>query len=228
MATFLDIIGGIFIGGLILLIALTATDNGMEAFFNYNADAIVQQRLTGVSDIIQHDLRKMGYGIPESQRGQILQVEQADRLRFIAQLNPSPTLKIGGINVHDQVVDTIEYRIVPADSITIADSTLVTYSVLRTIIVPGIQNKTMEIGRIGNSDVFRYLNQIGNPVALLTATKMVEVNLSVIDPHIVLSKDLVTTGGTAADSTWRREELRRMMRNSYWRQTRLVSRNLRR
>lgn len=228
MASLLDIIGGMFIGGMLLIIALTATDNGMQAFYNYNSDAIMQQRITGVSDIIRHDLTKMGYGIPPEDRDSILLVAKANHLRFTAQLNPSPTQKIAGVGFDDMVADTIEYRIVPSDSMTIADSTLVTYSVIRTMRIPPSINETMEIGRIGNDDVFFYLDQIGNPVVAKEATKMVEVSLSAFDPNIVLSKELVTTGGTAADSTWRREELRRMLRNIYWRQTRLVTRNLRR
>ena len=45
MATLIDIIGGIFVGGFLLLIALSATDTATTEFFNYNSDAIMQQNL---------------------------------------------------------------------------------------------------------------------------------------------------------------------------------------
>ena len=74
MATLIDIIGGIFIGGFLLLIALSATDTATTEFFNYNSDAIMQQNLAKTSKIIQYDLRKMGYGIPEAAQDSILNV----------------------------------------------------------------------------------------------------------------------------------------------------------
>jgi hypothetical protein len=90
MTAMIDVIGGLFIGGFLLLIALTATDTATTEFFNYNADAIMQQNLANTSEIIQYDLRKMGFGIPEAFQSSILQVATGNRLKFLAHLNSDP------------------------------------------------------------------------------------------------------------------------------------------
>lgn len=81
-------------------------------------------------------------------------------------------------------------------------------------------------------EFFRYLDQIGNPVdpgMELIATKMVEVTLTMFNPRVVLSPELVKKEvSSIQDQEFRKRELRRLLRTSFWRQTRLVSKNLRR
>ena len=84
------------------------------------------------------------------------------------------------------------------------------------------------MGTIGNSDVFRYLDQLGDPVPIIQATRMVEVTLTAYNPRIILSPDMFSGGNSAEDVEFRKQELRRLLRASFWRQTRLVSKNLKR
>jgi hypothetical protein len=109
MATMIDIIGALFIGGFLLLIALTATDNATTECFNYNYDAIIQQNLARVSSTIQYDLRKMGYGIPEYDYQKILQIATGNHLKFISHLNSDPEARvnISAVAWLDNIVDSI-------------------------------------------------------------------------------------------------------------------------
>ncbi|MCK5453664.1 MAG: hypothetical protein KAJ16_04845, partial [Calditrichia bacterium] len=106
MTAMIDVLGGLFIGGFLLLIALTATDTATTEFFNYNADAIMQQNLANTSKIIQYDLRKMGFGVPEALLGSILQVATGNRLKFLAHLNSDPDamVNIAAVTTIDNVV----------------------------------------------------------------------------------------------------------------------------
>lgn len=219
MSSILDIIGGLLIGGMILLLTLAATDRGTREFFNYNSDAIVQNQLATMAYIIEYDLRKMGFGIDEVQQGTILQIATSNHLKFLTQLN----------NKTDVTPDTIEYNVVSDETIDYGDTTLIMYKVWRTIKIPGQQSKIQMIGKIGNNNVFRYLDQIGNPAEITQATKMVEVTLVAFNPRIVLSPEFVTTQiDSIQGAELRKKELTRLLRPSFWRQTRLVSKNLRR
>jgi len=229
MATLIDIIGGIFIGGFLLLIALSATDTATTEFFNYNSDAIMQQNLAKTSKIIQYDLRKMGYGIPEAAQDSILNVATGNRLKFLAHLNSDPDARvdIAAVTAIDNIVDTIEYVALPFDSVNYYDTTITTYRVQRTLKISPNYRHTMMVGVIGNQRVFRYLNQIGDETAYIPATRMVEVTLTAFDPRVFLSRDWVDSKLTnPSDVELRKKELRRLLRASYWRQTRLISRNL--
>jgi hypothetical protein len=232
MAILIDIIGGLFIGGFLMIIALTATDTATTEFYNYNSDAIVQQNLAQMSNVIQYDLRKMGFGIPEQFKHTIIQTAQPDQIRFLAHLNSSPTCKINDPNVTtiDNVVDSIEYRVVPHDSIDYQDTVIVTYQIRRNIFVSPGYTSSIGIGIIGNPSAFRYLNQIGKPVAVMSEVQMVEVTLTAYDPRVVLSTDWVDSriNEVGYNEDFRKRELRRLLRASYWRQTRLVSKNLKR
>jgi hypothetical protein len=232
MALVIDIVGGLFIGGFLMIIALTATDTATTEFYNYNSDAIVQQHLAQMSSVIQYDLRKMGFGIPEQNKNTILQSAQPNRLKFLAHLNSSPTCKIADPNVTtiDNIVDSIEYRVIPFDSIDYVDTVIVTYQVRREIFVSPGYNSTIGIGIIGNPNAFRYLNQIGKPVAVMSEVQMVEVTLTAYDPRIVLSTDWIDSrvNEVGYNEEFRKRELRRLLRASYWRQTRLISKNLKR
>ena len=232
MSLVLDIIGGLFIGGFLMIIALTATDTATTEFYNYNSDAIVQQNLSRMSDVIQYDLRKMGFGIPEQFKNTILQVAQPNHLRFLSHLNSSPTCKIDDPNVTtiDNTVDSIEYRVVQFDSVDYGDTVIVTYQVRRDIYISPAYHTSIGIGIIGNPNAFRYLDQIGRPVATMSQIQMVEVTLTAYDPRIVLSTDWIDSrvNEVGYNEEFRKQELRRLLRASYWRQTRLISKNLKR
>jgi hypothetical protein len=229
MGSMLDIVTASFIGGFLLIILLTATDTITTESYNYHADAITQQNLSNIALIMQSDIRKMGFNIPEGMKGQIVQTHEKNRLKFIAQLNElQDYYKEEHGNLHmDVVPDTIEYFIQPFETITYWDTSIVTYRVTRRAVVSQEPTNVSMIGVLGNNDVFRYLdkfeNDTNNPVFMV----IVELTLTAFDPRIVLSREYVeSTVDTTQGEAYRDRELRRLLRPSYWRQTRLVSKNL--
>ncbi len=230
MGSLLDYITALIIGGAILLITMRVTDTGTREFLNYNSDAISQINLANMSNIIEYDLRKMGYGIPENE--QVLFIAEQNRLKFIAHLNREFDYFGHLIPHRDNIPDTIEYIVTLAETIDYGDTSLRMYKVTRRLMITGEGEKISDIGRIGNGRVFRYLDQLGNPVDMgteLIATKMVEVTLTAFNPRVVLSPELVRREvSNIRDIEFRKKELRRLLRTSYWRQTRLVSKNLKR
>lgn len=226
MSTMIDILGGMIIGSILLLVAMTAMDNGVRQFVNHNADAIVQNELAGLSDVIQNDLRKMGYGIPESMQHQIVQTADSDHLVFITNLNLDRDYyeSVHG-NLHtDAIPDTIEFSVAPFDTITFFDTSLVLYGINRRVVVSQEATATGQIGTISNDNVFRYLDQVGRPVSYMPATVMVEVTLVALNPNVYISDEVIQ----ADNPVDRMRELRKLLRESYWRQTRVISKNLRR
>ncbi len=222
----IDILGGMVIGGILLIVAISAMDNAVEQFVNHNADAIVQNELTGLTQIIQHDLRKMGYGIPENQQNTILRIGQPTHLKYLTNLNMERDYfadQHGNLHI-DVIPDTIEYQIAVFDTVNFIDTSIVLYSVTRTVKVTQENPSVSYIGTIVNNSVFRYLDQIGNPTGVLPATKMIEVTLVAMNPNIYINNDVLLALGPVE----RMRELRKLIRESYWRQTRVISKNLRR
>jgi hypothetical protein len=213
MAAIFDIMASFIIGGLLVLMTLTAVSSGVTQFFNYNSDAIAQTNLTETADIIEYDLRKVGFAIPEIMKDSILIIAWPNRLKYISHLN----------YFTDHVVDTVEYFIQPADTIQYPDTSLIVYDVIRVSEISGFPLDSGSVGRIANDSIFVYLDQVGDPATLIKTIKMVEVTLIAFTPELVLSDEILKLQGDE-----RREEFERLMRESYWRQTRVLSRNLKR
>ena len=229
MGALLDIITASMIGGFLLIIMLTATDTITTESYNYHADGITQQNLSSVATIMQGDIRKMGFNISEGMKGQIVQVHDEDRLVFLSQLNEFQDYyrDIHG-NAHvDAIIDTIEYRVTPFETITYWDTSIVMYQVQRRLVISNEGTDVSMIGVLGNRDVFRYLDTFENDTNDPFQMVIVELTLTAFDPRVVLSKEYVeSTVDTTLGKEYRDRELRRLLRPSYWRQTRLVSKNL--
>ena len=103
-STILDILGSIIMGGLLLLILwrldASATDNN----FNYGAEVALQQNITTVALILEHDFRKIGYckdynKIPDPSKS-IISADSTS-IKFLTDVND------------DGNVDTIYYYLGP-------------------------------------------------------------------------------------------------------------------
>ena len=225
MAEVFDLMTSMIIGSLVVIMTLTALDAGVTMFYNYNSDAISQEEIASLAEIIQYDLRKVGYGLPELEIEDMVLTAQHNQLKFIAHLNKEVDFyaNIHG-NLHtDNVRDTVEYIIQAADTLDYIDTLIVVYDVMRTVKVSQENIESGSIGRIVNDSAFVYLDQMGNEVSVMAAIKMVEVTLIAFNPNIVFSTEFMQLTGQE-----RIDELNNLLRESYWRQTRVLSRNLRR
>lgn len=230
MGAMLDIITASMIGGFLLIILLTATDTITTESYNYHADAITQRNLSNIATIMQADIRKMGFDVSEGVINQIVQRHDEDKLIFVSQLNKFQDYYIhehGNLHWGDDTPDTIEYAIQPHETITYWDTSIVTYKVMRRATISQEGTRTGLIGVIGNNDVFRYLDMYENETNDPGQIAIVELTLTAFDPRIILSREYVqSTVDTSKGKEYRDRELRRLLRPSYWRQTRLVSKNL--
>jgi len=222
----LDILTASIIGAVLLLVGIKAMDNAVQHFVNHNADAISQNKLSDLNQIIQADLRKMGYGIHEAEVGTIIQTAQPTHLVFLSNLNLDFDyyIHIHGNQHLDNIPDTIEYIIAPFDTVVFIDTSLVLYQISRTVKVTQESIVSGVVGIIANNTVFRYLDQGGEPAPIQSATRMVEVTLVTMNPEIYRSSELLEAGNPGE----RMNILRRLIQASYWRQTRVISKNLRR
>jgi len=76
-----DILGSIIIGGIVLLMLITFNGNVMQSAGVQTFKTIVQGNLTTVTDILEFDLRKMGYRISVTQDSSII-LADSTRIRF--------------------------------------------------------------------------------------------------------------------------------------------------
>lgn len=229
MATIMDIISGIVIGGMLLLIALTALGTGMQTSANHTAAEIVQLNLARSSQIMERDFQKIGFGIPEENRSQIFQIATSSHIKVLAQLNreAETQIPVSGVTVFDNIPDTLEYSITLDDTITLGDSTLSIYKITRLVKIASIASSSSVIGKIATDNVFRFLNQVDNQASVPSETRILEVNLSAFNPQVILSPELVMTNVQSSDLEFRKRELQHILRGSYNRQIRISLRNLR-
>ena len=185
----------------------------------------MQRHLSNMSEIIGFDFDKMGFSVPEGDT--VVFISQPDRFKFIAHLNryDNYRVEVAGVTTLDANPDTIEYRIKLADTLNIAGFTVNRYRVMRKITIPPFATDSSNLGLIGNNDVFEYVDASGNPTVNPVNVRNVLVNISALNPQVMLSRDLVAS---STDIAFRQNELRRVLRPSYWRQVRFASRNLRR
>jgi type II secretory pathway component PulJ len=59
--TIIDILGAMFIGGILLLTLFRIQDNTISNFFYYNQDLVLQSNLLDIIEAVEGDLRRIGY-----------------------------------------------------------------------------------------------------------------------------------------------------------------------
>lgn len=195
MGTLIDIIGSSVIGGLLLLILFNVLDTTNKYFITHGDDLIVQQNLTSLASILENDLRKMGFAIPEHE----VSIIQADstRLKFRGDINS------------DFKPDTVEYYVGPVSDLSFTQNPDDRYLYRK---VNGLPNQGEKVGVVSNF-LFEYLDQDGHPTSVLKSITMIRITLKVENSAVYGNE--VNPG-------------KNEYRTAIWRQTRLVSRNLRR
>lgn len=68
MAAIMDIVASMIFGGTLFLIVLSANGIATETQTTYHGDMLVQEVLTGTAQLLEGELRNMGFGIAENER----------------------------------------------------------------------------------------------------------------------------------------------------------------
>ncbi len=89
MAAILDVVFSIVLGGMLLMIILTASEIASENHSIYNGDMLVQEMLISTAQLVEGEFRNMGFGVPEGEKT-ILQAD-TNRITFLSDLNRDGT-----------------------------------------------------------------------------------------------------------------------------------------
>ncbi len=204
MSVLLDIIGSMFLGGILLLTVIDANQIASENYSVYNGDMLVQELLIGTAQMLEGELRNMGYGVPETQ-GTIVQAETS-RIGFLIDLG------------RDGSIDTVRYYVgLPAELSK-------TMNKLDRFLYRKVNNAAaLKVGVVTILR-FRFLTidgeQLPTPVVStrLSEANIVEITMEVQNPYAENRRPGQVKSG----------EREAMYSSSLWQQTRLASQNSRR
>ena len=93
-----DLLGSIIIGGIVLLMLLAFNGNVMQSAGTQTFKTIVQSNLTAVTDILEFDIRKMGYRLSATQDSAVV-LADSNRITFRGDIDDNG------------VVDQVQYYI---------------------------------------------------------------------------------------------------------------------
>jgi hypothetical protein len=205
MSTIMDVIFSVLLGGILLVAILSANDLTAETSYVLNGDVFVQQTLVSVAQIVEGEVRNMGYGI------------QADLATVIdAQDSAIGFLEDIGLN---GTIDTIRYFTGPVSELT------GTQNDSDRFLYRKVNNAPKNAIGVVTRFQLRYFSQgqadtLVPPIPSydLTEIKVVEITLEVQNPYALYRHQSQVAPG----------ERNALYSSSMWRQTRLASQNLRR
>jgi hypothetical protein len=206
MGTMLDLMLSVILGGILMMIVLDANEIAVENQSVYNGDMLVQEMLTSVAQVVEGEIRNMGFGVPEKDAG-ILYADTS-RIIFLTDLSRS------GVSL-----DTIQYLL--GDTLDLA----YTQNELDRLLYRRVNSQP--VTQIGAVTLFHlsYITKSGEvlttPVtpSRLTEIHVVEVTIEVQNPHAMTRRSGENIG--AGERT-------ALYSSSLWQQTRLASQNSRR
>lgn len=102
MNTFLDIVGSTIIGGIILLTILSYNGNLNEASLSQTTSNIVQSNLNSMSQILDFDFKKIGFGVSDS-----IKIIIADTSRIVFLSDMDNNGKIDTLAYYLSSIDTL-------------------------------------------------------------------------------------------------------------------------
>lgn len=199
--TMLDIIGSFFIGGILLLMGLRLNASGLETSSVYNQNLILQQNITTLVQIIEDDLRKIGYCrdwrlIPDPSKA--IRIADSSRFRFLTDVNNNGTL------------DSITYWITETNQL------LDTPNPRDRFFLRRINNQAWQRMNLGLTTFsLRYRDAENDPLSF-----------PISDPRLVAYMEINVSVETQAplDQDYMEDTTQYQV---YWRQLRLLTKNLR-
>jgi hypothetical protein len=202
MAAIMDIMISFIIGGILLMIILTANDIAAENHMVYNGDMLVQEMLVSTVGVLEGEFRNMGFGVDESEP--TIVAADSGSISFLSDLDRNDATP----------PDTIRYYVGPTSEL------LGTQNDKDRLLHRRVNGGT--ISAIGAVTIFdlSYLTQIGDllprpvPFHRLSEIHTVEVTIEVQNPYAPLNP----MGNNP----------QALFSSSLWQQTRLASQNTRR
>jgi len=205
MAAIIDVVASMIFGGTLFLIVLSANGIATETQTTYHGDMLVQEVLTGTAQMLEGELRNMGFGIPESDRT----ITRADSttISFLMDMG-----RDGG------TPDTLTYSLGPVSELNDTQNELDRFLKRKVNAEPVLNVGTVTTFRL------RYFTRVGEqltapvPNDRLHEVHVVEVTMEVQNPYALYRpKEQVQAGERDA-----------LYSTSLWQQTRLASQNSRR
>lgn len=200
MAVLIDILSSVFIGGFIILMAFGILDSTNKFLYSHNDDLIVQESLTSINTIMEYDIDKMGFGVPENQN--VVLLADSCHIQFLADLD------------RNWQPDTIEYFVGSVAELSNTPNPTDRFLYRK---VNGLPTNGFAVGVVTDFR-FTYLTQDGvmvdtsNPMNLKTI-KMIRTTMR-IESSAVYGNDA--------------QPEKSEYRTAFWQETNLASRNLRR
>ena len=193
-STLLDILGSIIIGGILLTIVFRLNGAATEKTYNNSGELSLQQNLSTIAQIIEHDFRKIGYcadwnKLPDPTKAILL--ADASGIKYLTDIEPDGNL------------DSIHYYLGPTSEL------LGTENPRDRILYRIVNGENPVQANLGVTQFYMvYYDALGDtvylPIANYGLISSIEIN--------------VTVENVAAYDT--------SYSKAYWRQIRMVSRNL--
>lgn len=108
-STMLDIVGSIIIGGVLMVTLLSTNSNAVQNTYNYGGDVSIQIGLTGLTQAIDSDFRKIGYSS--------IQTIVLDPTKVIILADTSSIKFLSDVN-NNGSIDTVYYYLGPTSELS--------------------------------------------------------------------------------------------------------------
>jgi len=211
-STLIDILGSSLIGGMILLILLRMNDASVESHFISSGELIVQSNLVAIVDLLEYDLRKVGYcedwdEIPDPAVA-ILEASESS-ITFLTDVAQSEAIQTG-----DGIVDTLKYWIGNANDAEV----LGTPNPRDKLLYRQVNNNTPFSANLGLTQFkLKYFDTLGNELTSFPSNPPLGIMTLQID---------VTVENTAAYGDEAEEDVYSKDRSAFYRQIRLAAPSL--
>lgn len=208
-STLIDILGASLIGGMIMLILFRMNDATIESHYLNSGELIVQSNLVSIVELLEHDLRKVGYceqweKIPDPTIA-ILKATDTS-ITFLTDVSQSEAIQIGDGNV-----DTLKYWVgKPTDPEVIG-----TPNPKDRILYRQVNNHEPFSANLGLTQFrLKYFNALGNEITSMPATPPLGIITMQID---------ITVENTAAYGDEAEKDVYSKDRSAFYRQIRLAA-----
>ncbi|MBK8944845.1 MAG: hypothetical protein IPM32_06170 [Ignavibacteriae bacterium] len=218
-SSLLDIIGSTMVGGIILIILFRMNDSAVENHYLNSGELIVQTNLISVVELLEYDLRKIGYcsnweGAPVP--GEALLSATDTSISFLTDV-PTDTKPFG-----DGIIDTLKYW----TGSPLEEDVLKTPNPNDRMLFRQVNGEPPLYSNMGITQFkIVYFDALGNEIPLYTliANASAKQPLGIITMQIDITVENTASYGDLADEE---NEVYSKDKSAFWRQIRLAAPSL--